>query len=143
MIPAGRNWLRREGARPEALQRLRSLSPVDLPEAYYQLMAFSNGGEGPISKQPYYFQLDPVEWASEALHRGLEDEFFPGFIIFGSNGGGEYIAFDVRGPPPWPIVALDMTNATLEESLLPIASNFDEFLDLVGVESAADGKVDG
>ena len=65
--------------------------------------------------------------------RGLKNEFFPGFLVIGSNGGGEYVAFDMRGSEPWPVVSLDMTNIDLTESVQLIAEDFDTFLSLVGI----------
>jgi hypothetical protein len=62
--------------------------------------------------------------------------FFPGFLIIGSNGGGEYIALDARAPDRLPVVALDMTNADLRDTVLPIAKDFDAFVELIGIEAA-------
>jgi hypothetical protein len=125
------HWRANKGARAEALNRLRNAAPIALPESYYEFLAFSDGGEGPLSKQPLYFQLDPVEVALKTFERGLRDVFFPGFVIIGSNGGGEYVAFDARGSAPWPTVSIDMTNTDLEESVWFIAATFDEFLALL------------
>jgi hypothetical protein len=135
VIPPDRDWHGRQGASPEALARLRHTAPVELPDAYYGLLAFSDGGEGPLPMQPLYFQLDPAHTALKTFERGLNDDFFPGFVIIGSNGGGEYIAFDTRGCPPWPIVSMDMTNINLDESVRLITPNFQEFLEHVGIEA--------
>jgi hypothetical protein len=72
-----------------------------------------------------------VEAATSRRH----EEFFPGFIIIGSDGGGELIALDARTPEALPVVALDMTNGDLRETVKQIASDFDAFVDLIGVES--------
>lgn len=131
----GRDWRRLRGASSLDLTRLRNAAPVNLPERYYELLAFSDGGEGPLSRQPCYFVLDSVAEVLVRFAGGLNDEFFPGFLMFGTNGAGEYIAFDARRPPALPIVYIDMTNIDLQESVQPLASTFEEFLDLVGVES--------
>ena len=39
----------------------------------------------------------------------------------------------MRWPKPWPIVAFDMTNVDLHESVVTIAPDFVSFLDVVGV----------
>src|SRR5260370_41579060 len=116
MIPPDRDGAAAEGASPDVLNRLRAEARVDLPAAYLDLLGTANGGERPLPVRPLWFALDPAETALETFRRGLQDEFFPGFLMFGSNGGGEYIAFDARGLPPWPIVYIDMTNSDLGES---------------------------
>lgn len=70
-----------------------------------------------------------------ALSRRHE-EYFPGFVIIGSNGGGEFIALDARAPNVLPVVALDMTNTTLSETVMPIASTFDEFVEYIGKDAS-------
>jgi hypothetical protein len=53
--------------------------------------------------------------------------------MFGSNGGGDYIGFDLRANEPWPVVAVDMTNIDLTESVQLISVEFNAFLSLVGL----------
>jgi len=53
-----------------------------------------------------------------------------------SLAGGEYIALDARAPHGLPVVALDMTNADLRDTVLPIANDFDAFVELIGIEAA-------
>jgi hypothetical protein len=110
-------------------------SPIELPSEYLSFLAHSNGGEGPLALQPYYFQIYSADDVARALEDRRHEEFFPGFVIMGSNGGGEYVGLDVRGSPPWPVVALDMTNIDLDESVLVIAPSFAAFIDLVGKEA--------
>jgi hypothetical protein len=55
-------------------------------------------------------------------------------FFFGCSGGGEYIAFDLRGTSPWPVVAIDMTNIDLSESVQVLAQDFSTFMEFVGVE---------
>jgi predicted metal-dependent HD superfamily phosphohydrolase len=135
MFPAGRKWFKFPGASREALEALRAGAGVELPGEYFDLLAFSNGGEGPLDVMPLNFCLDSAE---DALRRNqvekLYEEFFPGFFVFGTSGGGEYIAFDLRGARPWPVVAIDATNIDLDESVDPIAVDFKSFLGHVGVE---------
>jgi hypothetical protein len=134
MLAVGRIWFKYPGASAEALDALRARAGIELPKEYFDLLAFSNGGEGPLSVSPYNFCLDSAEDALKYKVAKTYEEFFPGFFVFGSNGGGEYIAFDVRGGKPWPVVAIDMTNINLWESVEFIAKDFRSFLALVGVE---------
>lgn len=130
-----RDWLAKPGASQAELQALQDGLSVELPESYVALLALTNGGEGPLAVQPYHFALDEADYVLRTAQSGRLEEFFPGFLVFGSNGGGEYIALDARGQAPWPVVALDMTNGDLDETVLAIAPDFDTFLDLVGIES--------
>ncbi len=133
MFPSDRQWFRQDAASNQALAQLRLAVHEALPPEYFALLSYSNGGEGPLPVQPYNLCLDPAEVTAEAWSTGSYKEFFPDFLVFGSNGGGEYIAFDLRSKQPWPVVALDMTNADLSESVMPIAEDFASFLKLVGI----------
>lgn len=135
MIPPDRKWSAEKGASAGALARLRNAAPVVLPETYYALLAFSNGGEGELAERPLWFQLYPAEIALKEFERGMADKFFPGFVFFGSSGGGEGVAFDARHSAPWPIVSIDRTNIDRRESVRLVAADFDRFLELVGVEA--------
>ena len=137
MIPPDRDWRAAPEATEASLARLVAASPIELPSEYLRFLVYSNGGEGPLGLPPYYFQIDPADEAALALEDRRHEEFFPGFVIIGSNGGGEYVGLDVRGSSPWPVVALDMTNIDLDESVLVIASSFAAFIDLVGKEADA------
>lgn len=128
-----RDWFGMSGASAEELARLRAVAPDDLPIRYLDLLAFSNGGEGPLAVQPYNFSLDPAVVVAEAVdgeNHGQAD--LQGFLIFGSNGGGEYLAFDTRSGAPWPVVAIDMVAGSGSAAI--VAPDFDGFYDLIGVE---------
>ena len=58
-------------------------------------------------------------------------EFVPGFFGFGSNGGGELLAFDVRGSCPWPIVMIPFIPMEVDEAI-KVAGSFDELIYLIG-----------
>jgi hypothetical protein len=70
---------------------------ISLPREYLAYVEAGGSSTGFTEGDPGYFQL----WALDeraALHRdyGVE-EFAPGFVGFGSNGGGELLAFDHSG----------------------------------------------
>lgn len=135
MALSDRDWFARPGAPDSVIQRLQSVVSRELPAAYLQLLRTSNGGEGPLPRQPFNLVLDPAEDVVEAAARKQFEEFFPGFLVIGSDGGGEFIALDLRSPGSPAVVALDMTNSDLTESVLPIAPDFDTFIDLTGVQA--------
>lgn len=129
----GRDWFTVDGAAAEELSRLRAVAPHDLPERYLDLLAFSNGGEGPLPSKPYNLCLDSAGTVAETIgsaNYGQAD--LQGFLIIGGNGGGEYVAFDIRSGAPWPIVMIDMVAGG--DSVEVIAPDFDTFYDRIGVE---------
>ncbi|WP_447725903.1 SMI1/KNR4 family protein [Sphingomonas koreensis] len=132
----GRDWFRMSGAAAEELSHLRAVAPNDLPELYLDLLAFSNGGEGPLPSQPHNLCLDPagtVAASIESANHGQVD--LQGFLVFGGNGGGEYIAFDTRNGAPWSIVTIDMVAGGGSAEV--IAPDFDAFYDRIGIEEDA------
>jgi SMI1-KNR4 cell-wall len=135
MLSSNCIWSKASGATVEALENLAASAGVELPSAYFELLAFSNGGEGPLQVSPYNFCLDSAEAATNLKVRKTYENDFPGFFVFGGNGSGEYIALDLRGSKPWPVVAIDMTNVDLSESVQLIAKDFGSFLAFVAVES--------
>ena len=132
MLASDRDWLQEPGASEAAIASLRTNAGCALPSEYLELLAYSNGGEGPLAASPFNLCLFSAEEATKLKKEGTYDEFFPGFFMFGGSGGGEYIAFDLRAIEPWPVVAIDMTNIDLAESVEFIAKTFNDFLSLVG-----------
>lgn len=128
----GREWHKVDGASADAIAALKSVAPVALPESYYALLSFSNGGEGPLAVQPLWFCLYPAEEAAQIERDGIFREFFEGLFVIGGNGGGEALAFDLRETEPYPLVTFDMTNINLSESVRPIATSFDAAMELIG-----------
>ncbi len=134
MIPANTPSESGNPASPEALEALRRAAGIDLPDDYLAFLAISNGGEAPLGIEPGYVVIDSAEDAtSQKLQRTFE-EFFPGFFVFGGNGGGELFAFDHRGSKPWPVVMIDMTNIDLKESVVRVADDFSQLAQQMGVE---------
>ena len=128
----GREWHKTKGASSEAITVLKSAAPTELPESYYALLSFSNGGEGPLAVQPLWLCLYPAEEVVQIERDATFREFFAKLFVIGGNGGGEAVAFDLRGSEPYPIVAFDMTNINLLESVRQIAPSFDATLELIG-----------
>lgn len=131
----GREWHKAEGATAEALAALKALAPANLPDSYYSLLSFSNGGEGPLAVQPLWLCLYPAEEVVEIVRSGSFREFFGKLFVIGGNGGGEGIAFDLSEVGNCPLVMFDMTNTDLSESIKQIAPSFDAALELIGRET--------
>lgn len=126
----GRDWSARPPASEEAIEQLRQHASSALPEAYVALLRYSNGGEGPLALPPLYFMLYEVEYTSEVNQSPYQRQWYPGFFVFGSNGGLETIAFDTRGKEHWPIVMYDPIAGT--ESAVTIAKNMEDFIRAIG-----------
>ena len=133
MIASDREWHPARAASATALADLRSVAPARLPPMYLELLAFSNGGEGPLPVDPFNLCLYSAEDVIEIERERSYREFFPGLFVIGGNGGGEAIALDVRGAEPWPIVYFDTTNIDLQESVRPLAPDFDSFMAMIGL----------
>jgi cell wall assembly regulator SMI1 len=85
------------GATEEHLQIAERQCGAQLPEDYRRFLMLNNGGEGFIGK--HYLIL----WKVEELHDfniGYQVNIYaPGFLMFGSSGGGDGFAFDIRTTP--------------------------------------------
>ena len=137
MTVLDRDWQAVAGATETAILELRKAAPCDLPGSYLALLRETNGGEGPLARQPLYVQLDSAETVTLAASSKRHEEYFSGFLMIGSNGGGEFIALDMRKTGTLPIVAIDMTNIDLDESVSHIAPDFDSFIELIGIDKSS------
>jgi hypothetical protein len=95
-----------------------------LPEQYKAFMINRDGGEGFVGNQ--YLVL----WRAGELidlNRDYEsDRYAPGLMLFGSNGGGEAFAFDLRDLK-MAIRIVPFIGMSLKDAVF-IADDFDSFL---------------
>jgi hypothetical protein len=89
-------WTREAPAPAEAVERLAAALP-ELPPDYLAFLRISNGGEGDLSVEPGWFSLWPAEEVAELNAAYKVPGFLPGFLAFGSDGGGEMLAFGAAG----------------------------------------------
>ncbi len=126
-------WHRQAPALPESVRKLVIESGIELPEEYLTLMLHSNGGEGDLALEPGWVQIWPVEQVVE-LNKGYEvEKNVPGFFAFGSNGGGEMLAFDTREGKPWKVVMIPFIPMTADDAIT-IAEDFEDFARALGHE---------
>jgi hypothetical protein len=129
----GRDWYQMEGASAQVIDALRAVAPDELPESYIRLLTHSDGGEGPLPVNPFNLCLDPAREVIARLADGSHGQpEFDGFLIFGGDGGGEYLAFDMQHGTPWPVVSVDMVAGRTSAEI--IAPDFGRFIDLIGLE---------
>lgn len=121
------SWRSEPGASEGALDGLRRASPIPLPESYVGYLRTSNGGEGEIAVDPGWI----VFWRAEEVlenNNGYEvEKCVPGLFGFGSNGGGDLLAFDTRGGAPYPIVTVPFVGMEPEQAVM-IATDFEDLL---------------
>lgn len=125
------DWDKNEPAKPEAIQNIIDFAKDELPKEYLALLRYSDGGEGKLYLEIGWFAL----WSSAEvieLNKGYEiDKYLPGYFGFGSNGGGELLAFDMEGGKPWKVVAIPFIPMSAREAEV-IAKNFEEFIRAIG-----------
>jgi SMI1/KNR4 family protein SUKH-1 len=124
-------WRPEPPADEKALAALREQAGIRLPAAYLEQLAASNGGEGDLGVDPGWISFWPAETVVTSNVDYAVAEFLPGFFGFASNGGGELLAFDVRGGEPYSIVMVPFVPMDIEHAV-PIASSFDELRNLIG-----------
>jgi SMI1/KNR4 family protein SUKH-1 len=124
-------WDRKEPAQSESIHRLIVDAGNDLPEDYLALLHHSDGGEGHLGLECGWFQL----WSSAEvleLNKGYEiEQHLPGYFGFGSNGGGELLAFDTPKGMPWKVVMIPFLPMSENEAIV-IAKDFEEFIRAIG-----------
>jgi hypothetical protein len=115
----GARWRRQAPADGAAVARLAAELPT-LPADYLAFLRLSNGGEGDLGVEPGWFQLWRAEDVSARNFEYAVPEFLPGYVGFGSSGGGELLAFGPggRGVYAVPFVPMDPAEAQ------PVASDF-------------------
>ena len=125
------DWDRKSPASEAVLSKLSLEAGFELPNDYLTFLSHSNGGEGELGIQPGWFIL----WEAEnVIQFGIEYEvpkYAPGFFAFGSNGGGELLAFEIRNNDECPVVMLPCIGMETN-SAMQVAANFTEFAAQMG-----------
>jgi hypothetical protein len=97
-----------------------------LPDDYRSFLQTANGGEGFVGTNTYV-----ILWGADELvpmNREYEvEDYAPGLLIIGSDGGGEAYGFDTRNPQ-WPVVQVPFVGMEWSEAI-HIASSFRGFIE--------------
>lgn len=80
----------------QVMQELRALAN-GLPNDYLAFMERTNGAEGSIGET--YLSLWPAEEIKSLNEQYAVEEFAPGLLLFGSDGGDVAFGFDMRSRP--------------------------------------------
>jgi hypothetical protein len=128
-------WTRRPPATEAAIGALTANCDFALPEEYLSFLRYSNGGEGFLCIEPWYFQLCSAEEVV-AYNQGYNvEEFLPGCFAIGSNGGGEMLAIRKRDGSPCPVYMVPFIPMTQSE-VVEIAHDFEMFAMALGRDGA-------
>jgi hypothetical protein len=124
-------WMRELPADGRIVEQLEAALPA-LPADYLAFLRLSNGGEGVLGVEPGWFQL----WTAEEVPRRNQDyavtELLPGYIGFGSSGGGELLAFaPTRRIVMVPFIPMDASEARV------MATSFRELAAVFGRRAPA------
>lgn len=115
---------KRPPATPEQIAAFSIAAGFSLPQEYVVFLKQTNGGEGIIGQNAYLilFAVDELMSLNEAYQ---VEHYVPGLLIFGSDGGGEAFAFNVRDAMRIVRVPfVGMGPSTIE----PIADDFMSFI---------------
>lgn len=123
-------WQAGPPAGPAAIEALAAPLP-GLPEPYLQFIARQDGSEGDLGVQPGWAVLWPAVDVVAANAEYEVGRWLPGFLAFGSNGGGELLAFDTRRTP-WPVCMVPCIGMD-EEAVIEIAPDFETLAGYFGV----------
>jgi SMI1 / KNR4 family (SUKH-1) len=116
---------RRAGATDAIISEREKQLGLKLPAEYVEFLKLTNGGEGFIGKNAYVMLWGVTELAS--MNQSYEvQEYVPGLLIIGSDGGGEAYGFDTRAPQ-WPIVQVPFVGMTWDVAH-PMGESFGAFL---------------
>jgi hypothetical protein len=125
----------------DALAALERELKARLPEDYRDFLSSIDGLVGRYGEDRRYVDLWP---GSDLLARNRDymvDEFAPGLLIFGSDGGDTAFAFDMRRLP-WRVVQVPFVGMGTDETR-PLAPSFGDFLRDLGDPTFAPASEQG
>lgn len=106
LLGGGYQWDGNPPASAEDVNALVAATPVPLPELYLALLRMSDGGQASLPGFPSYVRIWPARTAEEYNRDYEVQEWAPGFVGFGDNGGPEMVGFDTRQGEPYPVCAI-------------------------------------
>ena len=119
-----RKLVKRRKTSQQMLKKIAAQLNISWPPGYEEFMLTSNGAEGFIGKQ--YLQLWKVQDIPDMNKELQSDEFTPGIIMFGSDGGDEAYAFDSTRSPQM-IIRMPFIMSDSDE-ITDMGDSFESFL---------------
>ena len=120
------SWSRLPPASEARIDALTAEVDFDLPVEYLDFLRYSNGGEGSLCIEPWYFQLCSAE---EVLKFNLGyrvEEFLPGWFAIGSSGSSDMLAIRKGDGSPCPVYMVPFVPMAESDAIL-IAHDFEMF----------------
>lgn len=121
----GGNIARMGGALEEAIRDAEGRLGIRFPDDYRAFVAGQNGGEERFGE--VFLMLSAVETLAEINEAYDHLDRLPGFVIFGSDGGGELFGFDFRKDPPKVVMVNTVSEGWQEAN--PQAPSFSDFIE--------------
>lgn len=123
-------WKLRGPADPALVAEVVRRLDIDLPNDYRTFLAEANGGEGFVGDGGFVrlWPIDEIESSNEEL--GVS-EFAPDLVFFGTDGGGEGYAFDIRARPHR-VVQVPLIGMKDSETWIDQGATLVDLLDRVG-----------
>jgi cell wall assembly regulator SMI1 len=119
-----KEFAKKDSAAADVIVEAEAALQWSLPTDYKEFLEKVNGGEGFVGEN--YLIL----WAADELAQFNNEyevqDYAPGLVLFGSDGGGEGYAFDARKTPA-PIVQIPFIGMDLVYAR-PMAASFSEFV---------------
>ncbi|MBI5653893.1 MAG: SMI1/KNR4 family protein [Chloroflexi bacterium] len=115
----------RAGVSKDVIEEIQTQLGISFPSEYVQFISQYNGTEGVVGES--YLAIWPVEDIAQLNEAYAVNEFVPGLLLFGSNGGGMAYAFDTRSQD-MPIVEVPFIPMDLKEANV-CGRTFLEFLE--------------
>jgi len=126
-----KNITRKKGAHNDVIINTSSQLDFILPDDYLEFIRESNGGEGIIGER-HYLSLWKIEELAK-LNKDYDTEIYaPGYLIFGSDGGGTAYAFDKANGN---IVSFQFVGMMLEDEPNLWGNSFTAFLENLSLSS--------
>ncbi|MBK8036174.1 MAG: SMI1/KNR4 family protein [Verrucomicrobiaceae bacterium] len=111
---------------PEALRLLSSIVPSGTPDDFAEFFRKWDGAEAAFESDDVdMLRVDSIEHIAQT--KAALSEVFPTLFVFGTDGGGRLIAYDMEAPKPWPIV-LHWPGVTDHEDPTALAATMSEFI---------------
>lgn len=108
----------------ELIEHIKAELSFSIPQEYCDFLIQGNGGDGFIGEN--YVILWKIEELIELNQSYQVSEYAPGLFLFGSNGGGEAFAFDLRNSQvalvKIPFVGMDLRD------VIEMGASFTDFL---------------
>ncbi|WP_199405131.1 SMI1/KNR4 family protein [Corallincola holothuriorum] len=114
------------------IQLLEEWLGTKLPKEYKKFLLETNGADTPIGVQEPDDSV--VLWSAKEISELTDaycyEQYLPGLVAIGSDGGGESIVFDTthsKCSEDWPVYRVPFADLT-KESMVLLAENFKEWV---------------